>query len=92
MQVISEDYNFSDNVGNKLVEWKLVGFNYHVVAVFGSQSTGKSTLLNALFNTSFDVMNGKMRSQTTKGIESLINFIRNLAWESVEKLYIGLGR
>ena len=92
MQVISEDYNFSDNVGNKLVEWKLVGFNYHVVAVFGSQSTGKSTLLNALFDTSFDVMDGKMRSQTTKGIVSLINFNRNLAWESVEKLYIGLGR
>ena len=67
MQVISEDYKFSEDVSNAMKEWKLVGFNYHVVAVFGSQSTGKSTLLNALFNTSFDVMNGKMRSQTTKG-------------------------
>jgi hypothetical protein len=40
-----------------------------VVAVFGSQSTGKSTLLNLLFGTEFDVMNMSAgRSQTTKGI------------------------
>lgn len=44
------------------------GFNYHLVAVFGSQSTGKSTLLNHLFGTSFTVMNEKARKQTTKGI------------------------
>ena len=34
----------------------------------GSQSTGKSTLLNALFGTSFDVMSDSQRRQTTKGI------------------------
>lgn len=44
------------------------GFNYHLVAVFGSQSTGKSTLLNHLFGTSFTVMDEKARRQTTKGI------------------------
>lgn len=44
------------------------GFNYDIVAVFGSQSTGKSTLLNALFSTDFDVMNESERRQTTKGI------------------------
>jgi protein SEY1 len=55
------------------------GFSYSVVAVFGSQSTGKSTLiecmhyllgtlLNGLFDTSFDVMNETTRSQTTRGI------------------------
>lgn len=44
------------------------GFNYDIVAVFGSQSTGKSTLLNALFGTDFDVMNESERRQTTKGI------------------------
>jgi hypothetical protein len=51
--------------------WQLeeLGFEYHVVAVFGSQSTGKSTLLNSLFGTTFDVMNMKQgRTQTTKGI------------------------
>lgn len=44
------------------------GFNYHLVSVFGSQSTGKSTLLNALFGTSFNVMSESERRQTTKGI------------------------
>jgi hypothetical protein len=73
MQLIAEDHTFSENVANAMVEWKLIGFNYHVVAVFGSQSTGKSTLLNALFGTGFDVMNEKMRSQTTKGIPFLIH-------------------
>lgn len=63
-------------------DWQLqdVGFNYDVVAVFGSQSTGKSsrfpsaneltrlgTLLNRLFGTKFDVMNENERRQTTKG-------------------------
>lgn len=44
------------------------GFNYHTISVFGSQSTGKSTLLNALFNTDFSVMSEAERRQTTKGI------------------------
>lgn len=44
------------------------GFNYHLVSVFGSQSTGKSTLLNHLFGTEFSVMSERARQQTTKGI------------------------
>ena len=44
------------------------GLNYHIVSVFGSQSTGKSTLLNKLFGTKFDVMDEEKRQQTTKGI------------------------
>ena len=44
------------------------GFNYHLIAVFGSQSTGKSTLLNYLFGTQFGVMSEQERRQTTKGI------------------------
>jgi hypothetical protein len=36
--------------------------------VFGSQSTGKSTLLNTLFGTEFGVMSETQRRQTTKGI------------------------
>jgi hypothetical protein len=47
---------------------KDLGVDYHVISVFGSQSTGKSTLLNRLFHTRFDVMNEKQRQQTTKGI------------------------
>lgn len=42
--------------------------NYSVVSVLGPQSSGKSTLLNALFGTRFDVMDAAQgRSQTTKG-------------------------
>lgn len=44
------------------------GFNYHLISVFGSQSTGKSTLLNHLFGTQFSVMAEQERRQTTKGI------------------------
>ena len=53
-----------------LAEQNLIaaGFAYHVVAVFGSQSTGKSTLLNHLFGTQFSVMDEQARRQTTKGI------------------------
>jgi protein SEY1 len=41
--------------------------------VFGSQSTGKSTLLNHLFGTEFDVMSETERRQTTKGIWMSVN-------------------
>lgn len=44
------------------------GFNYHLISVFGSQSTGKSTLLNHLFGTEFGVMSESDRKQTTRGI------------------------
>ena len=44
------------------------GFNYHLISDFGSQSTGKSTLLNYLFGTQFGVMSEQERRQTTKGI------------------------
>ncbi|RKP09380.1 RHD3/Sey1, partial [Thamnocephalis sphaerospora] len=42
--------------------------DYNVVAVFGSQSTGKSTLLNALFGTEFSIMDHSKRQQTTRGV------------------------
>nr|CCC52355.1 conserved hypothetical protein, fragment [Trypanosoma vivax Y486] len=45
------------------------GVNYHVVGVFGGQSSGKSTLLNHLFHTKFQTMDEKERcGQTTKGV------------------------
>ncbi|KAL1919515.1 uncharacterized protein VTP21DRAFT_2208 [Calcarisporiella thermophila] len=71
LQVIDENQKFSDQLQDYMQKkWELddVGFNYNVVAVFGSQSTGKSTLLNKLFGTRFDVMSEQRRAQTTKGI------------------------
>ncbi|KAM0748378.1 root hair defective 3 GTP-binding protein [Meredithblackwellia eburnea MCA 4105] len=70
LQVVDEQQAFTKGLDAHMEAWKLrdAGFAYDVVAVFGSQSTGKSTLLNRLFNTKFDVMNENERRQTTKGI------------------------
>ncbi|KAI8922834.1 RHD3/Sey1 [Entophlyctis helioformis] len=71
VQMVDEEQKFTTELTAAFEKrWQLAdqGFNYNVVAVFGSQSTGKSTLLNRLFETRFDVMNESMRQQTTKGI------------------------
>ncbi|KAI8905926.1 RHD3/Sey1 [Gorgonomyces haynaldii] len=71
IQVVDGDQKFSNELSSVLNEkWELgdKGFQYNVVAVFGSQSTGKSTLLNLLFESQFDVMKETGRQQTTKGI------------------------
>lgn len=70
IQVINEDQEFNPTLPNYLSFEKVAsaGFNYHLISVFGSQSTGKSTLLNHLFGTEFGVMSEADRKQTTKGI------------------------
>lgn len=70
IQVIDEEKSFTTKLNDYLKEHNVApsGFNYHLVSVFGSQSTGKSTLLNHLFGTEFSVMSETERRQTTKGI------------------------
>ncbi|KAG0647801.1 sey1 [Hyphodiscus hymeniophilus] len=70
IQVINEEKEFNPNLNTYLQLTKTAqsGFNYHLISVFGSQSTGKSTLLNHLFGTEFGVMAETERRQTTKGI------------------------
>lgn len=70
LQLIDENKDFNNNLEQFFQDLGIGnnGLNYHVVSVFGSQSTGKSTLLNALFNTKFNVMDETQRQQTTKGI------------------------
>ncbi|KAF2219357.1 RHD3/Sey1 [Elsinoe ampelina] len=71
IQVIDEDKNFNAEqlpAYLKVEDIIRSGFNYHIISVFGSQSTGKSTLLNELFGTRFGVMSEQERRQTTKGI------------------------
>lgn len=70
IQVIDEDKQYNTNLNDYLAETHVAeaGFNYHLISVFGSQSTGKSTLLNHLFGTEFSVMSESERRQTTKGI------------------------
>ncbi|ORY84224.1 protein SEY1 [Protomyces lactucae-debilis] len=69
-QLISSDQQFAGELSSYLTKVGLAdaGFNYNVVAVFGSQSTGKSTVLNASFGTRFATMDTVSRQQTTKGI------------------------
>ncbi|KAF2878199.1 GTP-binding protein Sey1 [Massariosphaeria phaeospora] len=70
IQVVDEDKLFNGNLSTYLHLENIIpaGFNYHLISVFGSQSTGKSTLLNYLFGTQFGVMAEQERRQTTKGI------------------------
>ncbi|KAF3917232.1 hypothetical protein ABW20_dc0110096 [Dactylellina cionopaga] len=70
VQVIDENKEFTQTMPDYLTATHILqaGFSYHLISVFGSQSTGKSTLLNHLFNTSFPVMSESRRQQTTKGI------------------------
>ena len=70
IQVIDENKIFTPNLPQYFDLEGILrqGFNYHIISVFGSQSTGKSTLLNALFGTGFGVMSESERRQTTKGI------------------------
>ncbi|CCH61377.1 hypothetical protein TBLA_0E03230 [Henningerozyma blattae CBS 6284] len=78
VQLIGEEKDFSSNVIDyfkDILNSKPdrndvdINMNYHIVSVFGSQSSGKSTLLNILFNTNFDTMDANVkRQQTTKGI------------------------
>ncbi|KAI9791887.1 MAG: Dynamin-like GTPase that mediates homotypic ER fusion [Candelina submexicana] len=70
IQVVDEDKEFNPKLPAyfALMDIAHAGFNYHLISVFGSQSTGKSTLLNHLFGTEFGVMAESDRRQTTKGI------------------------
>ncbi|SBS87527.1 protein SEY1, putative [Plasmodium ovale] len=70
-QIIDYDGNIMEDLNEWMKKNNLanLGFNYNVIAILGSQSSGKSTLLNNLFKTSFDVMNTKLgHSQTTQGL------------------------
>lgn len=51
--------------------------SYHTISIFGPQSSGKSTLLNHLFNTKFDTMMSEEYSQCTLGIFLSITDILN---------------
>lgn len=71
MQLVDHQQTFSPQLQYYLSSvWNLInnGLDYKIVAIFGSQSSGKSTLLNGVFGTNFAVMTENNRVQTTKGI------------------------
>ena len=75
-QIIDENAKVCDNLENYLESIGITkaGLNYHTLSIIGAQSSGKSTLLNALFHTTFATMNEETgRQQTTKGIHAAFN-------------------
>lgn len=53
--------------------------------MIGSQSSGKSTLLNSLFNTTFEELNRKARvGQTTRGIWYAVDSLSSMMIVDVE--------
>eukprot|EP01129_Flabellula_baltica_P012058 TRINITY_DN5390_c0_g1_i1.p1 TRINITY_DN5390_c0_g1~~TRINITY_DN5390_c0_g1_i1.p1 ORF type:complete len:739 (-),score=161.33 TRINITY_DN5390_c0_g1_i1:13-2229(-) len=71
LQLIDFDGEFIAPLKQQLTDWDIIqnGYNYSVLSIIGCQSSGKSTLLNHLFHTNFQVMNSNVgRLQTTKGI------------------------
>jgi len=72
VQAIDENLEFQNDSFRKVIDastFSHLGFNYFSVFILGCQSTGKSTLLNNLFDTNFDVMVASAgRQQTTQGV------------------------
>lgn len=72
-QVIDGDGQLTNEFERVLAKWgyasaAAASMAYRIVAVLGAQSSGKSTLLNKLFLTQFEVMDDQRgRQQTTKG-------------------------
>lgn len=66
--IIDKDGKFTEPEflkGSELIDVK----EFFTVAIFGAQSSGKSTLLNLLFETHFSTMNASLGpSQTTQGV------------------------
>lgn len=70
LQVVNEKGVFCSNFQQFMRKWGLEHpGNVRMVVIIGPQSSGKSTLLNSVFNTRFVTMNGKKgRSRTTQGL------------------------
>ncbi|PGH11292.1 protein SEY1 [Polytolypa hystricis UAMH7299] len=94
VQVIDSDKEFNPNLSKYLTREGVAsaGFNYHLISVFGSQSTGKSTLLNHLFGTEFSVMSETERRQTTKGIWLSKNRLQGQDQDSESRSQISQNR
>lgn len=68
---ISRACHVSADLTHVMKRWPVysAGFDYNMLAILGPQSSGKSTLLNGLFGTTFPTMQSQEgRYQCTKGI------------------------
>jgi len=72
VQIVSESgtYILPENYIKGIIhDYPNINMDYKIISIVGSQSSGKSTLLNAVFDTTFEVMNvNDGIRQTTKGV------------------------
>ena len=77
LNVILYDLTFNDKLKTFFTENNFSPEDdkvYQTIGIIGCQSSGKSTLLNHVFNTNFEIMSDDIgRAQTTKGIWLAIN-------------------
>mmetsp|Transcript_34046 Transcript_34046/g.59340 ORF Transcript_34046/g.59340 Transcript_34046/m.59340 type:complete len:118 (-) Transcript_34046:10-363(-) len=68
-QIITFEATFNPAFHSFVESQDIRDTDYHTVAIIGNQSSGKSTMLNTLFGTRFEVMEyGRGAQQTTKGV------------------------
>ena len=71
VQIVSESgkYILPESFIKSIVhEFPDINMDYKIISIVGSQNSGKSTLLNAVFNTTFEVLaDNDGIQQTTKG-------------------------
>lgn len=79
LQIIDQDGVFADEEQHdrmtfdefieKDTRFNTLGFNYNMLSILGPQNSGKSTLLNYLFDTKFEVLDERRgRQRTTRGV------------------------
>ena len=77
LNLILYDLSFNDKLQEFFTEQNFIpesGKVYQTIGIIGCQSSGKSTLLNHVFNTKFEIMSDDIgRAQTTKGIWLAVN-------------------
>ena len=77
LNLILYDLTFNDKLKTFFTEQNFSpesGKVYQTIGIIGCQSSGKSTLLNHVFNTKFEIMSDDVgRAQTTKGIWIAVN-------------------
>ena len=77
LNLILYDLSFNDKLETFFTEQNFApesGKVYQTIGIIGCQSSGKSTLLNHIFNTKFEIMSDDIgRAQTTKGIWIAVN-------------------
>ena len=77
LNLILYDLSFNDKLQDFFTEQNFIpesGKVYQTIGIIGCQSSGKSTLLNHVFDTKFEIMSDDIgRAQTTKGIWIAVN-------------------